>query len=455
MRWTLFSSAWRCAWRRLRPALAQNPLLALAAAASCAGVPVVALVAGVRLDARYAELARDDAVLRSLALGIGATGLVAGAAVALLAPGLAQLGALEAAPISKAAAAWSLTIAPACVGGAVLHAPLLLFATAMAGVDGVVLAAATATAVVTGAALGEGLRLCGRLEPPGLAVLGSAAGLWALGGAVLGAGWYAGPAGAVAGAHPPLLCLTLLAAFALGGAALWHAGCAVQATTRDRRRDVRATNLPGRAVPAVAVATARRVVRHRELRVQAAAAVLLPVAVGASLGATLDVGGGPLLAFAVGLSITAAALLPAAAFGLGRDAGWLFDAAPRPSRVLAVAVALGGVGASLAVVAAAALFTAPFARGDPSTYFELEGAAAFVLGCAAFGGAAVPWRADRLLQQLASYGSVIAVVVCGWLAIGRLEGADLAAGLDGTAFTLVAGNLVLALGVAAAGAIAR
>jgi hypothetical protein len=186
--------------------------------------------------------------------------------------------------------------------------------------------------------------------------------------------------------------------------------------------------------------------------VQAAAAVVLPVAVAVSLGATLDVGGAPVLAFAVGLSITAAALLPAAAFGLGRDARWLFDAAPRPTPVLAGAVALAGVGAALAVVAAAALSTVPFARGDLSTYLELEGVAAFVLGCAAFGGAAVPWRADRLLQQLASYGSLIAVVVCGWLAAGRLEGA---LGLDGTTFTLVAGNLVLALGVAAAGAIAR
>lgn len=453
MRWTLFSSAWRCAWRRLRPALEQNPLLAVAALASCAGIPVAAVVAGVRLDARYAELARDDAVLRSLALGIGATGLVGGAAVALLAPGLAQLGdALEAAPISRASAAWSLTIAPACVGGTVLLAPLLLFATAMSGANGIVLTAATATAVVTGAALGEGLRLCGRLEPPGLAVLGSAAGLWAVGGAALAAGWYSGPAGAVAGVRSPLVSLTLLGALALGGVALWLAGCAVRAAPRERRRDVRATSLPGQALPAVAVATARRVFRHRELRAQAAAGVLVPVVVAASLGATLDVGGRPLLAFAVGLSITAAALLPAAAVGLGRDGVWLFDTSPRPARVLAGSIALGGIGASLAVVATAALFAAPFARGDPSAYLELEGAAAFVLGCAAFGGAAVPWRADRLLQQLASYGSVIAVVVCGWLAVGRLDGA---AGLDGTAFTLVAGNLVLALGVVSSGAIAR
>lgn len=453
MRWTLFSSAWRCAWRRLRPALEQNPLLAAAAGASCVGIPVAAVVAGLRLDARYAELARDDAVLRSLALGIGATGLVGGAAVALLAPGLAQLGgALEAAPISRASAAWSLTIAPACAGGAVLLAPLLLFATAMAGMDGIVLAAATATAMVTGAALGEGLRLCGRFEPHGLTVLGSAAGLWTIGGAVFGARWYAGATGAVVGVHPPLLSLTLLGAFALLGVVLWLGGCAVQATTRERRRDVRVTKLPEQAVPAVAVATARRVARHREVRVQAMAAALVPVVVAASLGTALDVGGGPLLAFAVGLSITAAALLPAAAVGLGGDGGWFFHTSPRSARIVAGAVALGGVGASLAVVASTALFVAPFARGDPSAYLELEGAAAFVLGCAAFGGAAMPWRADRLLQQLASYGSVIAVVVCGWLAVGRLEGT---AGLEGIAFTLVAGNLVLALGVAAAGAIAR
>ena len=453
MRWTLFSSAWRCAWRRVRPALVENPLLALVAAAACVGVPVGAAVAGVRLDARYAELARDDVVLRSLALGLGATALVAGAAVALLAPGLAQRGrALEAAPISRAPAAWSLTVAPACAGGAVLLTPLLLFATAMAGADGIVLAAATATAVVTGAAFGEALRLCGRLEPWGLAVLGSAVALWVLGGAAFGAGVHAGPAGAAAGERTPLLALPLLGALALGGSGVWLAGCAVRSTTRSGRRDVRGTRLPRRAVPALAVATARRVVRHRELRVQAAAAAVLPVVVAAGLGAALDVGGQALLAFAVGLSVTAAALLPAAALGLGRDARWLVDGAPRSARVLAGAVALGGVGASLAVVAAAALLAAPFARGDPSAYLELEGAAAFVLGCSAFGGAVVPWLADRLLQQLASYGSVIAVVIGAWLAVGRLEGA---AGFEGTAFTLVAGNLVLALGVAAAGAMAR
>lgn len=453
MRWTLFSSAWRCAWRRLRPALEQNPLLALAAGASCVGIPVAAVLTGIRLEARYMELARDEIVLRSLALGIGATGLVGGAAVALLAPGLAQLGgALEAAPISRAAAAWSLTIAPACAGGAVLLAPLLLFATAMAGIDGIVLAAAAATAVVLGAAVGEALRLCGRFQPHGLTLVGSAAGLWAIGGAALGAGWYAGPAGAIAGVHPPPRTSMLLAALALGGVVLWLAGCALQATTREPRRDVRTTNLPEQAMPAVVVTTARRVARHRELRVQALAAVLAPVAVVAALAATLDVGGEPLLMFAVGLAITAAALLPAAAVGLGRDASWFFDTSPRSARVLAGAIALGGVATSLSVVAASALFAAPFARGEPSAYLQLEGAAAFILGCAAFGGAAVPWRVDRLLQQLASYGSVIAVVVCGWLAVGRLEGA---AGLDGTAFTIVAGNLVLALGVAAAGAIAR
>jgi hypothetical protein len=152
------------------------------------------------------------------------------------------------------------------------------------------------------------------------------------------------------------------------------------------------------------------------------------------------------------LSITAAALLPAAGVGLSHDGRWLLAISPRPAHVLAGAVALGGVSLSLAVVGCAALFVAPFARGEPSAYAELEGVTGFVLGCAVVGGAAVPWRADRLLQQLASYGAVVAAVVCGWLAVGRLE--EMAA-LDGTVFTIVAGNLVLALGVVAAGAIAR
>ncbi len=453
MRWTLSSSAWRCAWRRLRPALEQNPLLAFAALAACVAIPVAAVAAGIRLEARYAELARDDAVLHSLALGIGVTGLVAGAAVALLAPGLSQLGgALEAAPISRASAAWSLTLAPACAGGVVLLAPLLLFATALAGLDGTVITAATAAAVVVGAALGQGLRLCGRCEPAGLVVVASAVGLWAIAGAALGAGSFVGPGGAVAGVRPPLFDLALLWASGVGGLAVWLAGCAVEAPTRGRRRDVRSARLPAHALPAMSLATARRVFRHRELRAQAAAGVLVPVVVAASLGARLDVGGSPLLAFAVGLSITAAALLPAAAFGLGGDGGWLFDTSPRSARLLAGAIAVGGVCAAVAVVAAAALLVAPFAHGDASAYLELEGAAAFVLGCAAFGGAAVPWRADRLLQQLASYGSVVAVVVCGWVAVGRLEGS---AGIDGTAFTLVVGNVVLALGVVASGAMTR
>lgn len=453
MRWTLFSATSRCAWRRLRPVLEQNPLLALAAGAACIVIPVVAVVAGVRLDARYAELAREDYVLRSLALGVGATGLVGGAAVALLAPGIAYLGrGLEAAPISRGAVAWALTIAPACAGGVVLLAPLLLFSVVMAGVNGIVLAAVFATVVVTGAALGEGFLRLARLEPSGLAVTASVVGLWAVGGSALGQAWYAGPAGALVGAQPPLVSLPLLAILALCGGALWLAACAMRSKPGERRRDVRTTVLPARALPAVAIVTARRIARHRQLRAQATVAVLVPVAVAASVAWMLEIGGEPLLAFAVGISMTAAALLPAAAVGLGDDSGWLYDSAPRPAFVVAVAVALGGVGFALAVVGAAGLLVAPFARGDPSVYLELQSVAAFLFGCAVLCGALVPWRADGMLQQLASYGSIVAVVVCAWLTVGRLEGV---VGLEGTAFTLTVGNAVLVAGVTVAGAIAR
>ena len=159
---------------------------------------------------------------------------------------LAQLGrALEGAPITRVDAAWALTIAPACAGGVVLLGPFLLFATVMAGVNGIVLAAAAATAVLTGAALGEGLRRCGRPELSGLAVVAAAAGLWAIGGSALGGEWYEGPTGVMAGAHPPQVSLTLLATLALAGAALWLAACAMPSATGERRREVQGDAPPG------------------------------------------------------------------------------------------------------------------------------------------------------------------------------------------------------------------
>ena len=459
MRWKLFSSVWKCAWRRVRPAMVEYPLLALLAAAACIAVPLGAALAGARLAEPFEGVRADPASLGSLALGIGATGIVAGAAFALLAPSSGLLGRrLEGAPISRVSAAWSLTVAPACAAGAVLLAPPALFAVALVGERGLALVAAGAGAVLLGAALGEGLRLCSRGVPVGAAFAAVVGVVWAVGGLVSGAGPEQGPAAALVpmlgrGSAARPLC-TLLAA-AVVGAALWLAACAVPRADHRGLREARMTRLPRGVHAALSVATARRLVRRPELQVQAFAAVFVPLAAAGALHFALEVGGEPLLGFAAGLSLTAAALIPAAAHGLGLDAAWLFAAAPRSRTGLATAVAAAGVVVAAALVVATSLLAVPVARASPATYLELEGVVAFVLGCAALGGSTVPWRPDRLLQQLGSYGATAAVVIVAWAALGRLEDPAAAVGLDGSAFSLAVGNATLVLGLVGSGAMAR
>jgi hypothetical protein len=107
--------------------------------------------------------------------------------------------------------------------------------------------------------------------------------------------------------------------------------------------------------------------------------------------------------------------------------------------------------AGAVLLVALCVLSAPVARGDPGTLLQLESAAAFVLGCGAIAGALVPWRADRVLQQLAAYGALLAVVLVLWLAIGR-AGREL---LSADVLAVVAGNLVAVAGVLAAAASAR
>jgi hypothetical protein len=129
----------------------------------------------------------------------------------------------------------------------------------------------------------------------------------------------------------------------------------------------------------------------------------------------------------------------------------LLDAAPLRRSAVAAATVTGGVLAAAGLLVATAILALPLGRPEGSIYLELEGASAFVLGCAALAGALVPWHPERVLNQLASYAAVLAIVVAAWLAVGRLE--HLAPGE--TAFGLVAGNAVLMLGIGSAAVVSR
>ena len=450
MRWTLSRVVFRCGWRKLRPVLAANPLLAVLGSLAVLAAPGGAVWAGARLSTRFAEAAEQPGFLHALAVGVGVTAVVAGATVALLAPGPSALGPqVAAAPRSRATLAVGAVIAPGCAMGALLVLLLACFAVPLAGVTGIVLVLVGASGASLGAALGEGVRLVATGEAAGAAALGATGVVWVAAGLAGDGAAYLGPSGSVGTSRG----IAVLATVTVVGVAVWIAACGVPRRERAPTREVRARRLPGRAGPAVAVVAARCVLRHPALRLHGLTAVGLPVAtaIAARLAWGAGVGEASATVFCVAVTLTAAALYPPAARALVRGAAWLLDSAPRPRSSVAAAAVTGGIVAAASLVTASAILAAPLGVPGPSVYLQLEGASAFVLGCAALSGALVPWHPDRMLHQLASYTAVLAIVAVAWLVIGRLE--HVAPG-EAT-FGFVAGNTVLVLGIVSAAVASR
>jgi multisubunit Na+/H+ antiporter MnhB subunit len=248
------------------------------------------------------------------------------------------------------------------------------------------------------------------------------------------------------------LCLVALAFIAGAGWLVAAARPRRQRTASDRSRPV---GIPAPPAAALFVVTMLRIARHRQLRLNAVAAVVVPFALGLAAAAALDLRGPPIVAFAGGLALTAAAVYPAAAQGLAEDARWLLRAAPARAAGVAAAVSSAGALAAVGIVTAAVCAAAPVGRAGPATYGQLEAATAFLLGCAAFAGAVVPWRPDAVVQQIASYGALIVTTVVVWALAGRLEPVGAALGLTEAAFGLLVGNAVLIAGVAGSAVLAR
>lgn len=449
MPWALVSAASVCARRRLRAGLRRNPVLAAAAVAALAAAPAVAAWSGDRLARPFARLAAGGVFVDALALGVAAPAAVAGASVALLAPHSGAIGEqLEAAPLRRAWLALATAVLPACALGAVVAAPILVFTVTLAGAAGPALALAGAASASLGAALGATVRLSRARWAGAAATAACAAGAW------VAAGGVRGPASLARGAldGSPIQAAAAAAAVTLLGLVLWTLAAAGERARSPGVGAARFRRLPGTAVLAVAVVTSRRVARHRELRLHGVFALVAALVVGAALARGTGVGGAPAVGLCVALVLTAVLVYPPAAVGFARAADWLFETSPRRRSGIAAAAAAGGVATAAVAAAGAALGAVPFARAGVGEYLELAGAAAFVLGCASLAAAFVPWRPDRMSQQLAAYAAALIATGAGWFAAGRL-GAFLDAG-TGTAFTLAAGALALVAGIAAA-AIAR
>ena len=427
-----------CLGRRLRGVLEHGPAVTLAVAVAALAAPFALVLGGRSLGAALGS-DLDTAAARGLVIGLGLAAAAAGAAVALTAPGAAGLGPqLRAAPLRRRDIVLALTFLPAALGVApaavalfVLLVPLAAAAPGGAGAA-VPLVLAIAAAGAAGAAAAESILAAARGNAAGVLGIAAVAGVWlATGGSALGP---LDAAAASLGGSRSLAASSVAAALVL--VAL---GCAwlVLAARRPSERPVSRPHVlfpvPRRPLLAVAALSAKRLVRRRELRRSVGATLLLATA-GA---AAASVSGSPPAASAVlaaGTASLGASLLPLAEPGLARPARWLVATAPVSRDRAAVA---GGAVAAMLAIAATLVVTVPFAVAVPAELPKLA-LLALVTACAALvAGSAVPWRGERLADQLASFAAFA----------GALAAVSVLSGAAGRAAALGLPDVVVAAGI--------
>jgi len=409
-------------------AFVASPLLVGAGVLGVAMLPAVALWFGTRLGPTLREAAAEDAALaRSLALSACLAAALAGVALALIAPGVRALGAqLAAAPVSRLSTLLGLTLVPFVFALTFLALPVLLFLVPVTHSATPAACASLGASVGLGAAVAEATLALARRAARGLGVAGATAALAAL-----------DPARGLAEAFQGDGAVSRPALLAFASLVLWFGAAA----TRPAEPAVRGSaRFVARGPFAVAIA---RYGRARQLRRQAVASVALAgggAVLLRGLGSTHEVAS----VFAAATGLFGAALVPLAAPGLDRLAGWVWRSAPRSQLALALCHAAAALTAAAAVGGAAmlaALAAAPIAPGDLA---PLAAFGAVLFGAALVAGAAVPWHAERAPEQLASYAAfaAVALLLSGGLArlaplVGARSGAAAATLAAVTAFGCV------------------
>jgi hypothetical protein len=427
--------------------LRANPLLAALVFAAVVGFPLLALAAGREATPLFDAAASDPALARAFALAGVLAATTIGFAIGALLPTRALLGPqLAPAPVARGTLFAGLTLLPALFAVTPVAAVLAAFAAAAAGAwGGTAVVAGAGAAAALGAAASEAFACALRRSRVGAAVMLALGATWAVAGA-LGGSMALGPAAVVAGAlaEPRPSSVAVLACVATTAVGLWAIASAARPPDRPVRGVVRLpVHIPRRASAAVAVAAVARLARNSQMRRHVATGLLLAV-VGSLVLRVLVAGASPF--FGASVALVTAAAVPLVASGLRRDAAWLLRVTPvTPSRI-AAADAAAAVAASYGVLAVVLAAASPFGVLGLGTLLMLEATAALVLGSAAASGAMLPWRGDRVLDQLASYALLGAIVAMLTFALGRaVEAAPPA--LGATQLAALLAHLVLLAGI--------
>ena len=203
---------------------------------------------------------------------------------------------------------------------------------------------------------------------------------------------------------------------------------------------------PGFASALVAV---KQLGRRPELRRTVGGAGVAAVAGAALFGYGL--GGGNDLSFilAAGAALLGCAVIPIAAYGIRQESAWLFDVAPgkKLKRDVAAAFAAFVLAFAVLVIELGLIWLA--APVIWSQVVPILGAAFVLFGAGLVIGAIVPWRSDRIIEQLAAFMALAVLAFLFQLSLGEVVSRSESAGVPTVVITALALAVPPALGLSA------
>jgi hypothetical protein len=429
-------------------------------------LPWFALVSGRQLAPFVALASTNTALAEVLAATVVAPGLALGLAGGALLTGDRALGSqLAPAPVMPLARFVSLTLVPAATVVAPLMLPALLGAAAAStGAPAgrwlsLAIVAAFLGAAGVGAAFAAAATAAASSRIRSALLSAAAAATWIVAGAAAGEpllGPGAWLAHAAAGDARDVVSAGFVCSLVVLASVLtWGLSSAASAYAGSARRDVRVTvRLPETARVAIGVAVILRLARHPQIRRHVAIAAVLALG-GTAVLRVVGAGEAAASYFPFAVALVASAAIPPAAVALRRDADWLLRVSPAPACMLARAGATASALAATATIAVILLAAAPAAVLDPGAWPLAETSAAMVIAAAVAGGALVPWRPDRVVEQTASYVLVGALMAGGSYALSRGAAEAAAIGIPEAAFAALAANAAVVGAIVFAGLIER